>query len=643
MDECRIFVPGRLCLFGEHSDWAGALRMFNANIAPGEAIVTGIEQGITAVATKNPRFILESAIPGEEDQRLDCPMDPLELKRIAQGGGWFSYVAGVAFYMSENHQVGGATIRLIERRLPVKRGLSSSAAICVLVTRVFNQLYDLRLSTKGEMQAAYLGEQHTPSRCGRLDQACAFGVRPVHMVFDGGNIEVEGLNPRIDLHYVFADLMANKDTVKILADLNSGYPYPRSAAHRRLHEALGAENHAIVTRARTMIEQGDAAGLGRLMQEAQVLFDAKVAPICPDELSAPVLHSTLQDPNIRQWTYGGKGVGSQGDGTVQFLAKDASCQRMLTDYLNEQRGMDAYAFTIKRQQRVSKAIIPIAGYATRLFPASKALCKALFPVVDETRIAKPAILVLLEELERAGIRRFALVINDADEMQLMDKVFKMPLSDENAKKLPVKMREYDQKIRRLGERIEYIIQKDQRGFGHAVYQCREFAGGEPVLLALGDTLYRSDTEQSCTQQLLNAFEKLEKTCISLQSVPAAKSHLYGMLCGEWMDAARATMNVTQLIEKPDADYAKEFMGMPSDGGTEYYAVFGQYVLTPHVFEQLEQRILLDDQSEVGLTQSLDDARRSAGVYGVRIDGVSLDIGVPDAYRETMARFGDAVT
>lgn len=109
--------------------------------------------------------------------------------------------------------------------LPLKSGLSSSAAICVLVCRAFNELYNLKLSTMGEMNVAYVGELRTASRCGRLDQACAFGVRPVLMNFDGEEIDVNRLNVKRDLHWVFADLNASKDTVKILRDLNKAFPF----------------------------------------------------------------------------------------------------------------------------------------------------------------------------------------------------------------------------------------------------------------------------------------------------------------------------------------------------------------------------------------------------------------------------------
>ena len=68
----ELFVPGRLCLIGEHSDWAGLYRTLNAQIVPGQAIVTGIEQGIWAKVEKADSFIVESRISAYKGQKLEC-------------------------------------------------------------------------------------------------------------------------------------------------------------------------------------------------------------------------------------------------------------------------------------------------------------------------------------------------------------------------------------------------------------------------------------------------------------------------------------------------------------------------------------------------------------------------------------------
>ena len=363
----ELFVPGRLCLFGEHSDWAGKYRTMNANLVPGKSIVTGIEQGIFAEVEKSTLFEVSSEAKEIADvwQDFSCSMDEDALKDIARSGSFFSYCAGVASYMLEWYHVGGVKITLKSMTLPMKSGLSSSAAICVLVARAFNLLYHLNLSTKGEMNIAYWGELRTASRCGRLDQACAFGVKPNLMSFDGDEVDVKPLNVKKPLYWVFADLCAEKDTIKILRDLNRAYPFAANEQEEREQKALGEDNQQIINRAVQYMAAGDSEALGKLMTEAQALFDTAIAPMCPEELESPKLHSVLSDPKILPLVYGGKGVGSQGDGSVQFLAKDQECQRRVVAYLNG-CGMKAYPLTINPVHTIRKAIIPVAGFGTRL-------------------------------------------------------------------------------------------------------------------------------------------------------------------------------------------------------------------------------------------------------------------------------------
>lgn len=116
----------------------------------------------------------------------------------------------MASYINEHYSVGGLRIHITRRTLPIKSGLSSSAAICVLTARGFNQIYGLKLNTIGEMNIAFIGEQRTPSRCGRLDQACAFGVKPVHMTFDSNEVGVQTIKLGGTFYWVIADLKAGR-------------------------------------------------------------------------------------------------------------------------------------------------------------------------------------------------------------------------------------------------------------------------------------------------------------------------------------------------------------------------------------------------------------------------------------------------
>ena len=640
----KLFVPGRLCLFGEHTDWAGHYRTMNADIAPGAAIVTGIEQGIYAEVEKSSIFELYSTAPDIKDvwQDFSCRMDELELKRIDKSGSFFCYCAGVASYMLEWYKVGGVRIRITGMTLPMKSGLSSSAAICVLVARAFNLLYNLNLNTLGEMNIAYLGELRTSSRCGRLDQACAFGVKPNLMTFDGDEIEVRSLNVKKHLYWVFADLCAEKDTIKILSDLNKAYPFPNSDAERAEHEALGEKNLDLVNRAIKCMAEGDAEGLGRLMTEAEALFDAQVAPMS-EALYAPKLHQVLQDPAIQPMVWGGKGVGSHGDGSVQFLARSEEDQQKLVTYLND-KGLKAYSLTLKPVHTVRKAIIPVAGFGTRLYPATRALKKDFFPMPCPDGMVRPVILILLEELIQSGIEEICLVLGSEEERQQYADYFEKPLSDEHLSKLNAEAKEQETRILNIGKHLHYVYQREKRGFGHAVYQAAQFAGNEPVLLLLGDTLYRSDSNKPCALQMVEEYERYNSLMVSIHPVPLAEVSHYGILSGVWEDKDHTILNVAVMNEKPKASYAEEFLGVRNKNGVkEFYSVFGQYILTPEVFAQLHEDIMQkeidgDHVTEVELTSALEAVRQRSGMMGVRLQGRMYDMGNPHALIRAVQEF-----
>ncbi len=638
--QIQLFVPGRLCLFGEHTDWAGMYRTINSDIVKGAAVVSGTEQGIYATAERADRFIMTTSLEMLDDEYWECEMDSAKLLAVAQQGGFFSYVAGVASYINENYTVGGVKITILKQDLPLKSGLSSSAAICVLVARAFNQLYSLKMNIKGEMQAAFRGEQRTPSRCGRLDQACAYGVKPVLMSFDGVEIDSRELRVGTTFHWVIANLMASKDTIRILAELNKAYPFAQSTADRRVQEALGPDNQKIVSRAIQFLQSGQPEELGRLMCEAQQLFDEKVAP-ASKELAAPVLHSVLNDPAIRTFVYGGKGVGSQGDGTVQFLAKGEQEARALQDYLLEQRGMPSFTLTLKPGQTVKKAIIPLAGFGTRVFPATKTVRKCFLPLLDADGLLKPALMIMLDSLLKAGIEEICLIIGE-EEQEEFDRFF-APLPEEHRAKLPADKAACEEQIGRMRQHITFVHQTERLGFGHAIWLAKQFADNDPVLLLLGDFVYRSNTDTDCCRQVIDAYKECGRTLVAITEVPLNRVAHYGILHGVWEDTDETLMKVDSMVEKPTDDYAREYLGVVNrQGKQKYYATFGQYVLTPEVFNELDRQIRQEQKpsegKEYGLTAALDTVRETHGMYAFLPDGKSFDIGLPEVYRETMWEF-----
>ncbi len=636
----RLFVPGRICLFGEHSDWAGGYRRINADIREGQAIICGTNQGVHAEVKPHPsKFIVRTTLEdGTPIGPCELPMQQSALLQAAQEGGFFSYAAGVAYQVMTHYRVRGMEVNNDHTDLPVKKGLSSSAAICVLVARAFNRLYDLKLTVRGEMELAYLGEITTPSRCGRLDQGCAYGSQPILMTFDGDRMDVREVSVGQDLHFVIVDLRAGKDTREILNSLNHCYPFAETPVQRGVQEYLGPINADIVAEAAAAIRRGDPARVGALMTEAQAAFDRHLQPACPAQLTAPALHTVLAYPALQPYVYGGKGVGSQGDGCAQFVARDAAAQDRVVALLEGELGLSCLKLTLQAPLRVRKAVIPAAGFGTRLFPATKAVKKELFPIVDRDGRAKPVILAIVEEALSAGVEEICILVQSRD-LELFQEIFCVPPPIENFNRLSRENQDYCRYLMDIGQRITFLAQDSQEGFGHAVYCAREWVGDEPFLLMLGDHLYRSSTDVSCARQLVNAYAQRGRSVIGLQATPGAEVHHFGCAAGRWETPGRL-LAVTELTEKPNLEYARANLQVDGLEPDSFLTVFGQYVLAPRLFDYLGENIRRNvrEAGEFQLTSCLDRLRREEGCFGLVTQGRRFDIGNPDAYCHTLTAF-----
>ena len=262
--------------------------------------------------------------------------------------------------------------------------------------------------------------------------------------------------------------------------------------------------------------------------------------------------------------------------------------------------------------------------------------KDFFPIPCPDGMVRPVILILLEELVKSGIEEICLVLGSEEERQQYADYFERPLSDEHLRKLNPEAQEYENHILDIGKRLHYVYQREKRGFGHAVFQAAQFARNEPVLLLLGDTIYRSDSNKPCALQLIEEYERYNSLMVSIHSIPLLDVSHYGILHGVWEDKDNTILNVDVMHEKPKSSYAEEFLGVRNkQGEKEYYSVFGQYILTPEVFAQLHEDIMKkeidgDHVSEIELTSALEAVRQRSGMMGVRLKGRMFDMGNPAA-------------
>ena len=216
--------------------------------------------------------------------------------------------------------------------------------------------------------------------------------------------------------------------------------------------------------------------------------------------------------------------------------------------------------------KVTKAVIPAAGLGTRFLPATKAQPKEMLPIVD-----KPTIQYVVEEAVAAGIEDI-LIITGRNKRAVEDH-FDHCVEVENNLQAKGKEREL-QMLREISEMadIYYVRQKEPRGLGHAIYCARKFVRDEPFAVLLGDDIVNSAVP--CIRQLMDIHDARGGSVVGVQPVDWTQVHKYGIVSGE--EIGENLYRVQGLVEKPSAESAPTNL-----------AVLGRYVITPDIFDILE--------------------------------------------------------
>lgn len=286
-------------------------------------------------------------------------------------------------------------------------------------------------------------------------------------------------------------------------------------------------------------------------------------------------------------------------------------------------------------QKVRKAVIPAAGFGTRMYPATQALKKELFPIIDRDGRAKPIILAIVEEALSGGIEEVGIVVQESDR-NLFHDLLKSPPKNELWGKLSRENKAYSKYLQSIGDRITILTQTEQEGFGHAVYCARDWVEKEPFLLLLGDHVYTSKNKSSCAAQIVDIYHQAQTSVIGVTVMSGDIIHKAGCVTGQWQ-TDNSILEISQIYEKPTLEYATQHLQVPGLKNNQFLGVFGMYILEPAIFELLDSEIRQNQRlkGEFQLTTCLDKLRQTPGAIAYLIQGQYYDTGMPLFYRQTL--------
>lgn len=269
-------------------------------------------------------------------------------------------------------------------------------------------------------------------------------------------------------------------------------------------------------------------------------------------------------------------------------------------------------------QKIRKAVIPAAGFGTRFLPETKAMPKEMLPIVD-----KPTIQYIVEEIKASGIEQI-LIISGHAKRAIEDHFDSSPELEQHlyeSGKMDL-LRE----VRKVASvKIHYTRQQYMRGLGDAILCAKDFIDGEPFGVILGDDVVYNANGEPALRQLMDQYEKTGGTVIGCQVVRPEMVSSYGIVDGKPTDDPNL-LKVKDMIEKPSMEEA------PSR-----FAALGRYVITPDVFEVLEQT-KPGKGGEIQLTDALRVMARNGSVYAYNFTGKRYDTGNKLGYLKATVAF-----
>ena len=255
--------------------------------------------------------------------------------------------------------------------------------------------------------------------------------------------------------------------------------------------------------------------------------------------------------------------------------------------------------------KIRKAVIPAAGLGTRFLPATKAQPKEMLPIVD-----KPTLQYIIEECIESGIEEI-LIITGRNKKSIEDHFDRsIELEMELEKSGKQEMLKMVKNISNM-VKIYFIRQKEPKGLGHAIHCARTFVGNEPFAILLGDDIVYNE-KKPCLKQMLECYGEYKTSILGVQKVPRENINKYGIV--ETKHIEDRVYKVKGLMEKPNIDQTNSDI-----------AILGRYIVTPKIFEILEN-LEPGKGGEIQLTDALLKLSKEEAIYAYIFEGKRYDVG-----------------
>lgn len=256
--------------------------------------------------------------------------------------------------------------------------------------------------------------------------------------------------------------------------------------------------------------------------------------------------------------------------------------------------------------KVRKAVIPAAGFGTRMLPASKSVPKEMLPIYD-----KPTLHHIVKEVVDSGITDILIIISK-DKGSIEDY---FDVNFELEYELNKKSSEISREIHELSKmaNIYTIRQKKKNGLGDAIKYAESFVGDEPFAILLGDDIiYNTSDEIPCIKQMVDIYEKEESPILGVQKVSWEDVDKYGIVNG--VKTSDRITEVESLVEKPSREEA-----------TTNLAILGRYIVTPDIFPILHET-KPGKNNEIQLTDALNKLAEKRKMIAYDFIGKRYDVG-----------------